>query len=76
VRSARKTGAVITAEEHNVVGGLGSAVAEVLAEHAPTPMRRVGTRDTFTESDDTEILRTAYHLNTSDIVAAAKELVG
>lgn len=75
VRSAQKTGAVITAEEHNVVGGLGSAVAEVLAEHAPTPMRRVGIQDTFTESDETEILRTAYRLNTSDIVAAAKELV-
>ncbi len=75
VRSARKTGAVVTAEDHNIIGGLGSAVAETLAEHAPTPMRRVGIPDTFTESDDTEVLRTAYHLNVDDIVAAAKELI-
>lgn len=75
VRSARKTGAVVTAEDHSIIGGLGSAVAEVLAENAPTPMRRIGIRDTFTESDDTEVLRTAYHLNVDDIVAAAKELL-
>ena len=73
-RSARKTGGVVTIEDHSIIGGLGSAVAEVLAECAPVPMRRVGIQDTFTSSDETEVLRTAYHLTASDIVNAAKEL--
>ena len=47
VDSARATGAVVTAEEHMVTGGLGSAVSEILSEHFPVPLRRIGVRDTF-----------------------------
>src|ERR687889_267337 len=49
-RSGKETGAIVTAEEHNIIGGLGSAVAEVTAENYPVPMRRVGINDTFGES--------------------------
>ena len=52
VKFARSTGYVVTAEEHNVLGGLGGAVAEVLAQEKPTPMRMVGTQDTFGESGE------------------------
>lgn len=74
VRSARKTGAVVTVEDHNIIGGLGGAIAECLGEHAPTPMRRIGLRDTFCESDSTEVLREAYGLAPRHIVEAALEL--
>ena len=50
VRSVSKTGCCVTAEEHSIIGGLGSAVAETLAENRPAPLERVGTRDTFGES--------------------------
>jgi transketolase len=49
-KAARETGAIVTAEEHSIIGGLGSAVAECLAETAPTPMERIGIRDRFGES--------------------------
>lgn len=75
VQSARKTGAVVTIEDHNVIGGLGGAIAECLGEHAPTPMRRVGLRDTFCESDDTKVLREAYGLAPRHIVEAALEVL-
>jgi transketolase len=48
--AAKKTGAIVTAEEHSIIGGLGSAIAETLAEKAPTPMERIGIRDHFGES--------------------------
>jgi transketolase len=75
VRSARKTGAVVTVEDHNIIGGLGGAIAECLGEEAPTPMRRVGLRDTFCESDDTKVLREAYGLAPRHIVEAALEVL-
>lgn len=71
-KSAAKTGAVVTAEEHSVIGGLGSAVAEVLGETCPTPMQRVGLKDTFAESGDYEELLSKFGMGASDIVAAAK----
>jgi len=49
-KAARETGAIVTAEEHSIIGGLGSAVAESLAETVPTPMERIGIRDRFGES--------------------------
>jgi transketolase len=70
-RFASKCGCVVTAEEHNVVGGVGSAVAEVLGEHRPTPMRRVGVMDTFGESGETSELLKKYGLTAADIEAAA-----
>ena len=60
IRHGRSTRAAITIEEHNIIGGLGSAVAEIYAEGLPRPLRRIGIRDTFTESDDRPVLLRAY----------------
>lgn len=73
--SARKTGAVVTAEEHSVVGGVGSAVAELLAERCPVPMRRIGVRDSFGTSGEPDELMAHYGLTAADIAAAARELL-
>ncbi len=75
VAAADKTGLVVTAEDHNIYGGLGAAVAEVLGEHRPTLMRRVGVRDTFTETASNPELLGKYGLTPDDIVAAAKDLL-
>ena len=75
IKAARETGAIVTAEEHNIIGGLGSAVAEVLAENAPTPMIRVGTRDVFGRSGVPARLFEIYGLDTKTIVEKAKEVV-
>jgi len=75
VKAAKETAAIVTAEEHNIYGGLGSAVAEVLAENSPTPMRRIGVKDTFGESGEHEELLIKYGLTANDIVHAVQELV-
>jgi transketolase len=75
VKFAQKTGRIITAEEHNVVGGMGSAVAEVLGERHPTPMRMVGVMDTFGESGEAGELLKKYGLTASNIEQAASNLV-
>jgi transketolase len=75
VAAADKTGLVVTAEDHNIYGGLGAAVAEVLGEHRPTLMKRVGIRDTFTETASNQELLGKYGLTPDDIVAAAKALL-
>ena len=74
IASARKTGKVITAEEHSVIGGLGSAVAEVLARSCPTKQAFVGIQDTFGESGSPEDLLEKYGLTAEAIVKAAKVL--
>ena len=75
-QTAAETGAVVTAEEHTIIGGLGSAIAETLAENCPTPIRRVGIRDVFTRTAlDPESLMDAYGLAVSDIVEAAEDLL-
>jgi len=68
---ARKTGAVVTGEEHSIIGGLGGAVAEVLAAEYPVPVIRVGVKDTFGESGPPEALLEKYGLTTRQLVAAA-----
>ncbi len=68
---AQKCGFVVTAEEHNIMGGMGSAVAEVLGENQPTPMRRVGVMDTFGESGDAPELLKKYGLTAANIEDAA-----
>ncbi len=73
--SARKTGAVVTCEEHSIIGGLGSAVAEALVEHAPVPMRRVGVNDVFGTSGDPDELMVHFGLTASDIVRACHEAI-
>ena len=63
VASAKKTGRVVTAEEHSIIGGLGEAVASVLAEQHPVPMRRVGVRDVYGESGPAVDLLHKYGLD-------------
>jgi transketolase len=75
VEAAARTGAVVTAEDHTIIGGLGGAVAEVLGERRPTPMRRVGLRDTFGESGPNEALLEKYGLTAGHVAAAARELL-
>jgi len=72
---AKKTGAVVTAEEHNIIGGLGSAVAEVLAEKYPVQLRRVGIKDTFGESGRPEELMVKYGLTAQDIIKAVEDVL-
>ncbi|MBC2579558.1 transketolase family protein [Clostridium sp. DJ247] len=73
--AARETGAVVTVEEHNIIGGLGSAVCEVLSENQPTPVVRVGVKDTFGESGKPAELLKAYGLTAEDIVKAVKRVL-
>lgn len=72
LESAAKTGAVITAENHQVIGALGSAVAECLCENRPTILERVGIRDEFGEVGSQTYLAERFHLHAQEIVAAAK----
>jgi transketolase len=73
--SARKTGRVVTAEEHSVIGGLGSAIAELLGEEAPMPMRRIGIGDLFGLSGTADELKRHFKLTAADIAASCGELV-
>lgn len=75
IQMARKTGAVVTAEEHSIYGGLGSAVAEVLGENYPVPMERVGIRDRFGESGSPEQLLEACGLTVENLVGAVHRVV-
>jgi len=75
VRMAERTGAVVTAEDHSIIGGLGGAVAEVLGERCPTRMRRIGIRDTFGESAPNGALLEKYGLTARHIAASARELI-
>ena len=75
IACARETGAIVTAEEHNVYGGLGSAVAETLSQSDPVPMEMVGINDTFTESGDYEKLLAKYGLSSANIVAKAEQVL-
>ncbi len=73
VKSAKETGILITAEEHSIIGGLGSAVCEVVSENHPVPVIRVGVKDTFGESGKPAELLKAYGLTAEDIVKAVKK---
>ena len=75
LKAAKTTGAIVVAEEHNVIGGLGSAVCEVVAEDAPVPVVRVGVQDLFGRSGTVPELMKAYGLTAEDIVAAAKKAI-
>lgn len=75
VKCANETGAIVTCENHNVVNGLGSAVAEVVCQHSPVPMRFVGVKDEFGQVGKNAYLSEQYHITANDIVAAANELV-
>jgi transketolase len=75
IKSVRKTKAVVTAEEHQVNGGLGSAVAEVLVKNYPAPQEMIAIQDTFGESGQPEALMKKYHLTARDIVTAIKKVI-
>ena len=75
IAQAKKTGAVVTCEEHTICGGLGSAVAEVLVENCPVPMARVGVEDKFGESGLPDELLEKYGLSASNIAAKAKAVI-
>jgi transketolase len=72
---AGNAGAVVTIEDHNIIGGLGSAVAEALGERMPVPMERVGIRDVFARSGNPDELLDQFHIGISDIVGAAERVV-
>ena len=74
VKFAQMCGRIVTAEEHNIMGGMGSAVAEVLVEERPTPMKRVGVMDTFGESGEAGELMRKYGLTSANIEEAASKL--
>jgi transketolase len=75
VHAAHDTGAIVTAEEHQIIGGLGGAVAEALGTHYPVPLERVGVNDTFGESGAADALLDKYGLRAADIARAAKRAI-
>ena len=75
VAAARETGCLVTAENHNVLGGLGGAVCELLAERYPVPVRRIGVRDRFGEVGSLAFLQEKFNLRAADIVRACHEVM-
>lgn len=75
IDAAKATGAIVTAEEHNIIGGLGSAVSEVVCESCPVPVVKLGVNDTFGKSGTVPLLLEEYGLTTANIVAKAKTAV-
>ncbi len=75
LQSAKKTGAVVTAENHSILNGLGGAVAEYLSENYPVPVQRVGVKDTFGEVGFTDFLKEKYGLTEKEIVLAAEKAI-
>ena len=73
--AARECGAVVTAEEHSILGGLGGAVAEFLSGEFPVPVERVGVKDTFGESGEPEEILEKYGLTAIDIVNSARRVL-
>ena len=76
VRAAAATGCIVTCEEHSIIGGLGGAVCEVLAENRPTPVVRLGVKDVFGQSGKPEALMEAYGLTAGGVVEAAQTAIG
>lgn len=75
VRAARETGAIVTAEEHTVMGGFGSAIAEVVSGACPVPVKMVGVKDRFGVSGEPDELFAYFGIKAKDIVAAAREAI-
>jgi transketolase len=75
IAAARKTGRVVATEDHTIIGGLGGAIAEILGENAPTPMIRVGIRDTYGESAPNDDLLEKYGLTPAHVANAARQLL-
>jgi transketolase len=75
IQAAQETKALVTAEEHSIIGGLGSAVSEVVVEEFPVPMRHVGVKDQFGTSGSPQELMVHYGLTAQDIYRAVKEVI-
>ncbi len=75
LQAARETGAIVTAEEHQLMGGFGSAIAEIVVMNHPVPMEMVGIEDTFGESGTPEELMKAYHLSSDDILLKVRKVL-
>lgn len=75
IRAAKETGAIVTAENHNVFNGLGSAVSEVLAQNSPAPLEMIGVKDEFGEVGPMEYLAKRFNLTAEDIVIAAEKVI-
>ena len=75
IKTAKETGAVISVEEHSFFGGLGGAIAEVLGEHCPVPMKIIGVKDVFGESGEYDELLEKFGLTTRNIVTSAREIM-
>jgi transketolase len=75
VKAAEETGAIVTAEEHTIIGGMGSAVSEVITQEMPVPMEFIGVKDRFGESGDPKELFKLFGLTANDIVKAAKKAI-
>ncbi len=75
LKSAKETGAIVTAEEHTVIGGLGSAVSEVVVKECPVPMEMIGVQDRFGESGPPKELFKTFKLTSDDIVKAVKKVI-
>ena len=75
IRAAKTTGAVVTVEEHQASGGLGGAVAEVLAKNFPVPIEFIGMPDVYGESGDTDELLEKYKMNSKDVIEAVKKVI-
>jgi transketolase len=74
-KAAKETGAIVTAEEHTIIGGLGSAVCEVVAEEYRVPVKRVGVRDVFGQSGEVDELMHAYGLTADNLVKTSKDVM-
>ncbi len=75
MKAASETAGIVTVENHQIIGGLGSAVAEVISENCPVPMKRLGLRDTFGESGEYELLLEKYGFSSTHIAQACKEVM-
>ncbi len=75
VKAAKETGAIVTAENHNVINGMGSAVADVVVANCPVPMEKIGSQDLFGEVGPTSFLAERFGMTAADIAAAAKKVI-
>ena len=75
LNSVSKTGCIVSAEEHNIYGGLGESISRLLSTKLPTPQELVGTKDTFGESGKPSELMIKYGLNKDSIIVACKEVL-
>lgn len=75
IKVAQETGAIVTVEEHSIIGGLGSAVSEVVCEECPVPVVKVGVQDKFGESGKPDELLKAYGLTSVEVITAAKKAI-